>query len=52
MTTNGWPIKRLSVASLYLDARNPRLARETFLRIPCKIMQHFFEHNKAYKEEL
>jgi hypothetical protein len=51
MTTNNWSIKRLSVASLHLDARNPRLDRETFSRIPRKIIQHFFEHDKAFKGE-
>jgi len=29
MATETWPTKRLSVVSLHLDAKNPRLGRET-----------------------
>jgi len=47
MATDSWPTKRLSVASLHLDAKNPRLGRETLSRAPRDIIQHLFEHDKA-----
>jgi hypothetical protein len=42
-----WPTKALSVTSLYLDEKNPRLGRETEARAPRDIIQHLFEHDKA-----
>lgn len=47
MTTESWQTKNLSVASLHLDAKNPRLGRETLSRAPREIIQYLFEHDKA-----
>ncbi|MBW2123506.1 MAG: ParB N-terminal domain-containing protein [Deltaproteobacteria bacterium] len=44
---SNWPTKSLSVATLHLDAKNPRLGRETTSRAPREIIQHLFEHDKA-----
>jgi hypothetical protein len=42
-----WTTKRVSVASLYLDHKNPRLGRETLAQAPREIIQYLFEHDKA-----
>jgi len=42
-----WPTKHLAVASLHLDAKNPRLGRETSPRTPREIIQYLFKHDKA-----
>jgi hypothetical protein len=47
MATDSWPTTRRSVASLHLDAKNPRLGRETLARAPREIIQYLFEHDKA-----
>jgi hypothetical protein len=47
MTTNNWPTKLYSVASLHLDAKNPRIGRETMARAPREIIQYLFDHDKA-----
>lgn len=47
MATDSWPTKRISVASLHLDAKNPRLGHETVSRAPREIIQHLFAHDKA-----
>ncbi len=47
MATDSWPTKRLSIASLHLDAKNSRLGRETSSRAPREIIQYLFEHDKA-----
>ncbi|MCH8853715.1 MAG: hypothetical protein IID41_13845 [Planctomycetes bacterium] len=47
MATDSWPTKRRSLASLHLDAKNPRLGRETSARAPREIIQYLFEHDKA-----
>lgn len=47
MTTQSWQTKNLSVSSLHLDAKNPRLGRETLSRAPREIIQYLFEHDKA-----
>lgn len=47
MATLGWPTKRYSVASLHLDAKNPRLGLETALGAPREIIQYLFEHDKT-----
>ncbi len=47
MATDSWPTKPLSVASLHLDAKNPRLGREALSHAPREIIQHLFEHDKA-----
>ena len=38
---------RRLVAALHLDAKNPRLGRETSARAPREIIQYLFEHDKA-----
>lgn len=47
MATNVWPTKRRSVVDLHLDAKNPRLGRETAARAPREIIQYLFEHDNA-----
>ena len=47
MATDSWPTKRFSIASLHLDAKNPRLGRETQSRAPREIIQYLFEHDIA-----
>lgn len=47
MESESWPTKRLPVASLHLDDKNPRLGRETLARAPREIIRHLFEHDKA-----
>jgi ParB-like chromosome segregation protein Spo0J len=47
MTAGSWQTKRLSVTSLHLDAKNPRLGRETTSRAPREIIQYLFENDKA-----
>lgn len=47
MATDNWITKRRFVASLHLDAKNPRLGRETSARAPREIVQYLFEHDKA-----
>lgn len=47
MVKDSWPTKRLPVASLHLDAKNPRLGRESSSRAPREIIQYLFEHDKA-----
>ncbi len=47
MPKNAWPTRQHSVASLHLDAKNPRLGRETSARAPREIIQYLFEHDKA-----
>jgi hypothetical protein len=47
MATNDWLTKQYLVASLHLDAKNPRLGRETMVRAPREIIQYLFEHDKA-----
>ena len=47
MAIHSWPTKSLSVTSLQLDAKNPRLGRETLSRAPREIIQYLFEHDKA-----
>src|SRR5882672_11820926 len=47
MAGNDWVTRRVSVASLHLDAKNPRLGRETLAQAPREIIQYLFEHDKA-----
>lgn len=47
MATNDWSTKPHLVASLHLDAKNPRLGRQTMARAPREIIQYLFEHDKA-----
>lgn len=45
--TERWSTKNLSVATLLLDSKNPRLGRETGPRSPRDIAQYLFEHDKV-----
>src|SRR6266404_9277620 len=47
MASTKWPTKQLSVASLHLDSKNPRLGRQSVPRPPREIIQYLFEHDKA-----
>lgn len=47
MATNDWSTKPHLVANLHLDAKNPRLGRQTMARAPREIIQYLFEHDKA-----
>lgn len=47
MAGDAWVTKRRLVASLHLDAKNPRLGRETATKAPREIVQYLFEHDKA-----
>lgn len=47
MANSIWPTKRVAVAGLHLDAKNPRLGRETSARAPRDIIQYLFAHDKA-----
>ena len=47
MARDAWPTRQQSIASLHLDAKNPRLGRETTSRAPREIIQYLFEHDKA-----
>jgi len=42
-----WTTKSLAPASLHLDAKNPRLGRESTARAPREIIQYLFENDKA-----
>lgn len=47
MAKDDWKFKNLSVVSLHLDPKNPRLGRETAARAPKEILQYLFDHDKA-----
>lgn len=47
MASDNWPTKRVALASLHLDSKNPRLGREASARAPRDIVQYLFEHDKA-----
>lgn len=47
MATDSWKTRRLTVTSLHLDAKNPRLGRETLSGAPRDIIQYLFEHDNA-----
>lgn len=47
MPTDSWPTTRRSLASLHLDAKNPRLGRGASSLSPRGIVQYLFEHDKA-----
>ena len=42
-----WKIRRLSVASLFLDEKNPRLGQETSVQAPREVIQYLFDHDKT-----
>lgn len=48
MASIDWPTKPLSVASLHLDEKNPRLGREFTGRAPREIIQYLFDYDKAF----
>lgn len=47
MTARRWPTKLMSVTSLHLDSKNPRLGRERASRAPREIIQYLFDNDKA-----
>ena len=47
VATDSWSTQRVAVASLQLDAKNPRLGRETAARAPRELIQYLFEHDRA-----
>src|SRR5437667_4563826 len=47
MASSVWPTKHVSVASLHIDKKNPRLGRETSAKAPREVIQHLFKHDKA-----
>lgn len=47
MANEPWPTRPHKVVALQLDAKNPRLGRETMVRAPREILQHLFDHDKA-----
>ena len=47
MEKTNWPTEYLSVASLFLDERNPRLEGEIGGRTQREIIQYLFDHDKA-----
>lgn len=49
MVSTEWSTRFLSVASLHLDDKNPRLGREITGRAPREIIQYLFDHDKAFE---
>lgn len=49
MNNKSWTTKTLSVASIHLDEKNPRLGRETSAAAPREIIQYLFDHDKAFE---
>lgn len=47
MANNEWKNKRISVASLHLDAKNPRLGAAAYGASPRELIQLLFAHDKA-----
>lgn len=47
MATNEWKSKQISVASLHLDAKNPRLGSAAHGASPRELIQLLFTHDKA-----
>ncbi len=47
MADDIWRTKRLSIVSLALDRKNPRLGRESLLSSPREITQYLFDHDKV-----
>lgn len=47
MARTGWSSKRLSVTSLHLDARNPRLGPGAEEKSPRDLIRELFEHDKV-----
>jgi hypothetical protein len=42
-----WPTKQMSITSLHLDAKNPRLGRETSAKTPREVVKYLVDHDKA-----
>lgn len=47
MADGGWQTKRLSITSLHLDSRNPRLGPGASEKSPRDLIQELFAHDKA-----
>lgn len=47
MAADLWQTKPISIKSLHLDHKNPRLGRERTSRAPREIVQYLFDHDKA-----
>lgn len=47
MAETGWPTRRLSIAELLLDEKNPRLGRGAKGLSSREIIQYLFDHDKA-----
>ena len=47
MARADWPTRHLSVATLLLDEKNPRLGQEPGGQAPREIIQYLFDHDKA-----
>ncbi len=47
MASKYWPTRLHPVTNLHLDAKNPRLGRETTTRAPREVIQYLFDHDKA-----
>lgn len=47
MAKKGWPTRRLSVARLFLDKRNPRLGRKAGVQAPREIIQYLFDYDNV-----
>lgn len=49
MAAQEWPTRLLSVTSLHLDNKNPRLGREFTASAPREIIQYLFDNDKAFE---
>ncbi len=49
MAAQEWPTRLLSVTSLHLDDKNPRLGREFTASAPREIIQYLFDNDKAFE---
>lgn len=47
MVASDWPLKKMAVASLHLDSKNPRLGTSASGASPRELIQFLFEHDKA-----
>lgn len=49
MAAQEWPTRLISVTSLHLDDKNPRLGREFTASAPREIIQYLFDNDKAFE---
>ena len=49
MAAQEWPTRPISVTSLHLDDKNPRLGREFTASAPREIIQYLFDNDKAFE---